>query len=142
MKNQSCKINVNIMHSLRKKVVKCHLIIKKLGIKMIERVSFIIETLEEKKADNIQVFDMKDKDYFVEQVIVATTMGERHGLSLLETLKTELKKHGETFLNIESSSDWIVIDLADILVHLLTPEFRAKYNLEEFLSKRNENKLK
>ncbi|MDR2342190.1 MAG: ribosome silencing factor [Campylobacteraceae bacterium] len=105
---------------------------------MRKRVNSITEILEEKKADNIQVFDMGGKDYFVEQVIVATTMGERHGLSLLDTLKTELKKQGETFLNIEASNEWIVIDLGDILIHLLTPQFRIKYNLEEFLSKRNE----
>jgi nicotinate-nucleotide adenylyltransferase len=106
---------------------------------MKKRVDFITEILEEKKAENIQVFDMNGKDYFVEQVVVATTMGERHGLSLLDVLKTELKKQGETFLNIESSSEWIVIDLGDILIHLLTPQFRTKYNLEEFLSKRSEN---
>ncbi|MDR1461304.1 MAG: ribosome silencing factor [Campylobacteraceae bacterium] len=103
-----------------------------------KRINSIVKILEEKKAENIQVFDMNGKDYFVEQVIVATTMGERHGASLLDTLKTELKKQGENFLNIEASSEWIVIDLGDILIHLLTPEFRIKYNLEEFLAKRNE----
>lgn len=107
---------------------------------MDNRLSFIMNLLEEKKADGVQVFDMKNSDYFVDYVVVATTMGERHGLSLLDFLKAELKKNGEQILNIESSSEWIVVDLADILVHLLTPEFRAKYNLEEFLSKRNENK--
>jgi nicotinate-nucleotide adenylyltransferase len=106
---------------------------------MEERIELIIKILEDKKAENIQVFDMSGQDYFVERVIVATTMGERHGLSLLDTLKTELKKHKETFLNIEASGEWIVVDLADILIHLLTPEFRKKYNLEEFLAKRNES---
>ncbi|MDR0762185.1 MAG: ribosome silencing factor [Campylobacteraceae bacterium] len=105
---------------------------------MKKRVDFITKILEEKKADNVQVFDMSGRDYFVEQVVVATTMGERHGLSLLDTLKTELKKQGETFLNIEASNEWIVVDLGDILIHLLTPQFRIKYNLEEFLSKRSE----
>ncbi|MDR1614234.1 MAG: ribosome silencing factor [Campylobacteraceae bacterium] len=107
---------------------------------MDQRVKFIISLLEEKKAETVQVFDMRGTDYFVEYVVVATTMGERHGTSLLDTLKTELKKNGEQILNIESSSEWIVVDLADILVHLLTPEFREKYNLEEFLAKRNYNK--
>ncbi|MDR2635620.1 MAG: ribosome silencing factor [Campylobacteraceae bacterium] len=102
---------------------------------MDNRLSFIVNALEEKKAEGVQVFDMKDSGYFVDYVVVATTMGERHGLSLLDFLKTELKKNGEHILNIESSSEWIVIDLADILIHLLTPEFRVKYNLEEFLQK-------
>jgi nicotinate-nucleotide adenylyltransferase len=105
---------------------------------MEERVDFIVKLLEDKKAEDVQVFDMRGRDYFVDQVVVATTMGERHGLSLLDVLKTELKKHSESFLNIEASSEWIVIDLTDILIHLLTPEFRTRYNLEEFLAKRNE----
>ncbi|MDR1554684.1 MAG: ribosome silencing factor [Campylobacteraceae bacterium] len=105
---------------------------------MNKRLSFMVDLLEEKKADAVQVFDMKNSGYFVDYVVVATTMGERHGLSLLDFLKTGLKKNGEQILNIESSSEWIVIDLGDILVHLLTPEFRIKYNLEEFLSKRDE----
>jgi nicotinate-nucleotide adenylyltransferase len=107
---------------------------------MDKRVEFITRLLEEKKAEAVQVFDMRSTDYFVEYVVVATTMGERHGASLLDVLKTDLKKNGEQILNIESSSEWIVVDLADILVHLLTPEFRVKYNLEEFLAKRNCNK--
>ncbi|MDR1285188.1 MAG: ribosome silencing factor [Campylobacteraceae bacterium] len=105
---------------------------------MNKRINYIVKILEEKKAENIQVFDMSGKDYFVEQVIVATTMGERHGISLLDVLKAELKKQGENFLHIEAGSEWIVIDLSDILIHLLTPNFRVKYNLEEFLAKRNE----
>ncbi|MDR2080543.1 MAG: ribosome silencing factor [Campylobacteraceae bacterium] len=108
---------------------------------MNRRAKLIMDLLREKKADAVQVFDMKGSDYFVDYVVVATTMGERHGLSLLDFLKTELKKNGEHILNIEASSEWIVIDLGDILVHLLTPEFRAKYDLEEFLTKRNSNKI-
>ncbi|MDR2099467.1 MAG: ribosome silencing factor [Campylobacteraceae bacterium] len=103
---------------------------------MNKRAEFIADLLREKKADDVQIFDMNGTDYFVEYVVVATTMGERHALSLLDFLKTELKKQDEHVLNIEASSEWIVIDLGDILIHLLTPEFRVKYNLEEFLTKR------
>jgi nicotinate-nucleotide adenylyltransferase len=105
---------------------------------MEDRVALIVRLLEEKKAESIQTFDMRGQDYFVDEVVVATTMGERHGLALLDFLKGELKAQGEKFLNIEASSEWIVVDLGDILIHLLTPEFRAKYKLEEFLDRRNE----
>ena len=62
-------------------------------------------------------------------------MGERHALSLTDDLKLGLKPLCEEFLGIESSGEWVVCDLGDILIHLMSPEYRAKYNIEEFLNK-------
>jgi len=107
---------------------------------MNDRVKKVVSILDEKKGENIQVFDMRDRDYFVDDVIIATTMGAKHGFSLQELLKDELKKMGEKYINIEESEEWIVIDLGDTLIHLMTPEYRTKYNLEEFLSTRESEK--
>ncbi len=107
---------------------------------MNKRIDFITSIIDEKKGENIQVFDMKEKDYFVDTVIISTTLGERHGASLLDDLKTETKKNGEEILGIEESGEWIVIDLGDILIHLMTPEYRAKYNIENFLKNYENNK--
>lgn len=97
------------------------------------RVESIIAILDEKKAEAIEVFDM-NSEYFVSKVIIATTMGERHALSLLDELKNRLKPAGEEFLGVESSDEWVVIDLGDILIHLLSANKRAVYNLEELLA--------
>lgn len=101
---------------------------------MQERIQKIRELLDTKKAENIEIFDMRDRDYFTSFVIVATTLGEKHALSLIDELKTKLKLLGEEFLAIESSEEWSVIDLGDILIHLLSEEYRSKYNIEELLS--------
>jgi len=103
---------------------------------MSRRIEKIVDELDEKKAENIQVFDMRGKDYFVDDVIIATTLGGKHGLALLDHIKTMLKKEGESILNVEESDEWSVIDLGDLLIHLMTPEYRTRYNLEEFLSER------
>ena len=102
---------------------------------MQERTESIVKVLDAKKAEEIQVFDMSGDDYFVKAVVIATTLGERHAYSLGEDLKEELKPLGEKFIGTESSPDWIVMDLGDILIHLLSPAYRAKYNIEEFLQK-------
>lgn len=101
---------------------------------MKERLKAICQILDEKKADKIEVFDMQDEEYFVDSVIIATTMGEKHALSLIDELKIALKPLNEEFLNIQSSEEWSVIDLGDILIHLLSEEYRAKYKIEELLS--------
>ncbi|MCV3427135.1 ribosome silencing factor [Campylobacter sp. IFREMER_LSEM_CL1904] len=109
---------------------------------MQERINNIVQILDDKKADLIESFDMQDKDYFVKFVVIATTMGERHALSLIDDLKTNLKSKGEEFLNIESSEEWTVLDLGDILIHLMSEAYRTKYNIEEFLkslNKENQN---
>ena len=109
---------------------------------MDNRIERIVTALSDKKAEDIQVFDMTGKDYFVNTVIIASTMGERHGLSLLDHLKTELKGAGENFLNVDADDNWTVIDMGDILIHLMTPQYRQKYNLELFLKEREEEMKK
>jgi ribosome silencing factor RsfS/YbeB/iojap len=103
---------------------------------MEERIEKIVKILDNKKAVDIISFDTKNSDYFTDAVIIATTMGDKHGFALLNELKTKLKPQ-EQFLNIEESDDWIVIDLGDILIHLMSQNYRKKYNLEEFLSQYN-----
>ncbi len=105
-------------------------------IQMDKRIEHIIGFLDEKKAENIEAFDMREKDYFVDDVIIATTLGQKHGMSLADYLKKELKQYG--ILDIEQSDEWTVVDLGDMLIHLMSPEYRAMYNIEEFLSQRDE----
>jgi len=107
---------------------------------MNQRIENIIDLLDEKKAENIQLFDMRDKDYFVDEVIIASTLNNKHGLALLDYLKKALKAD-ESYLEIEPSDEWSVVDLGDVLIHLMTPEYRARYNIEEFLSERNKEIL-
>jgi len=103
---------------------------------MTQRTERIINFLDEKKAENIEAFDMREKDYFVDDVIIATTLGQKHGTSLSDYLKKEFKSEG--ILDIEQSDEWTVVDFGDMLIHLMSPEYRAMYNIEEFLSQREE----
>jgi len=107
---------------------------------MQKRIDKIVAILDEKKAEDIEVFDMRGKEYFTDFVILATSLTQRHALSLIDELKTQLKGAKEEFLSIESSEDWSVIDLGDIIIHLLSQDYRAKYNIEELLKSLQEQK--
>ncbi|WP_457597281.1 ribosome silencing factor [Hydrogenimonas sp.] len=100
---------------------------------MQSRVERIVERLDAKKGEDIQVFDLSDKEYLTDCVVLGTTLGDKHTLALLDHLKESLKPEGERFYAIEEGEQWTVIDLGDIMIHLMVPEYRAKYNLEEFL---------
>jgi len=97
-----------------------------------DRIKKIINLLDEKKALDITTHDLTNTDYFVDHVIVATTMADKHGYALLDHLKKNLKPQ-ESFLGVDESDDWILIDLGDILIHLMSEEYRAKYQMDKFL---------
>lgn len=106
---------------------------------MQNRIENITHVLDKNKAESIEVFNLKDKNYFVDYAIIASSLGPKHTLALLDHLKKDLKP-AETFNTVDESGDWIVIDLGDILIHIMTPEYRTKYDLENFLSELTEGK--
>jgi len=100
---------------------------------MKNRIETITEVLDTNKAEAIEVFDLRDKNYFVDYAIIASSLGTKHTTALLDHLKNGLKP-AETFNNVDESGDWVVVDLGDVLIHIMTPEYRVKYDMETFLS--------
>ena len=100
-----------------------------------QRAEKIAEILNEKKAEDVQIIDMEGREYIAKFVVIATMLTARHAASLIEELKSVLKPLGEEFLAIESGDEWSVVDLGDIIVHLISETYRAKYNIEDFLDK-------
>lgn len=100
---------------------------------MQNRIEKIVSVLDTNKAESIEVFDLSKKNYFVDYAIIASSLGSKHTLALLDHLKKDLKP-AEHFNNVDESGDWIVIDLGDILIHIMTPEYRVKYDMESFLA--------
>lgn len=97
------------------------------------RLEKIIEVLDRNKAEGIELFDLRERDYFVDYVIIATSLGERHTFALLDYLKKDLKPE-ERFNYVDESGQWIVADLGDVLIHIMTAEYRSRYDMESFLS--------
>lgn len=98
-----------------------------------KRLENIVAVLDKNKAEDIEVFDLRDKNYMADSVVMASSLGQKHTLALLDHLKRELKRD-EKFYAIDESDNWIVADLGDILIHIMTPEFRVKYDIESFLA--------
>ena len=97
-----------------------------------ERLDKIASILDANKAEHIEKFNLENSEYMAEGVIIATAMAEKHLTALLNFLKSDLKPE-ENFLHIEESGEWIVIDLGDIIIHIMNETARDKYHLEDFL---------
>ena len=106
---------------------------------MNDRIEKITSVLDMNKAESIEVFDLSQKNYFVDYAIIASSLGSRHTVALLDHLKNGLKPD-ESFNHVDESGNWVVVDLGDILIHIMTPEYRVKYDMEKFLSSLAEGK--
>jgi len=98
-----------------------------------DRVKFITELLDDKKATDIEVFDLDDVDYIAKKVILSTSISGKHTDALFNHLKIALKSENEDILASDETDDWTVADLGDVLIHIMTPEYRELYSLETFL---------
>jgi ribosome-associated protein len=91
-----------------------------------------IQALDDKKAAEITVLDLEDKSSIARYFVIATATSQPH----IRGLRNELEKVWEkTFARKlkhewNSESNWQVVDLGDILIHLFTSEERARFNLE------------
>ena len=107
-----------------------------------ERVENIVKILDDKKAEEIEVFNLDKADYIADRVVIANSLNLKHTQALFTHLKEALKPKGETFLHADTSDEWVVADLGDVLVHIMIPEYRQRYSLETFLSELVENQKK
>jgi len=107
-----------------------------------ERIESIVKILDEKKAEEIEVFNLDDADYIADRVVIANSLNLKHTQALFDHLKEGLRPIGEVFLHSDVSDEWIVADLGDILIHIMIPEYRQRYSLETFLSELVENQKK
>ena len=101
---------------------------------MSKRLETIRAILDDKKAENIEVIDLTQKEYIVDYVVIATTLNPKHAFALLNYLKNDLKPLGEEFLRVDDDENWTIIDMGDVFIHLMSEQYREKYTIEEFLS--------
>jgi len=95
-----------------------------------------IDALEDSKALDIQCIDVKGLSSVTDYMIIATGTSKRHVRSVAENLAVNVKKRGLAPLGSEgeAEAEWILVDLGDVLVNVMMPDTRARYNLEKLWS--------
>jgi ribosome-associated protein len=97
-----------------------------------EKLRFIKEKLEDKKAENIVILDVSKLTNIADFFVVATASSPVHARALAEYLTEEAEKAGINVDHVEGMEfgNWILIDLLDVIVHIFTPELREYYGIE------------
>jgi ribosome-associated protein len=98
--------------------------------------ALVLETLDDMKARDVQVMDVRDKTSVTDLMIVASGTSDRHVKAIAETVAYRAKEAGEPPLGTEGVSDgeWALVDLNGIVLHVMLPKVRDFYNLERLWS--------
>ena len=92
-----------------------------------------LDALGELKARDVQVLDVRRLTTITEWMIVASGTSDRHVKALAENLVEKIKHAGELPLGVEGEQqgEWVLVDLSDVIVHVMLPRIRDFYNLEK-----------
>ncbi len=92
-----------------------------------------VKALEDIKARDITVLDVRKLTSLYDTLIVASAESNRQVRALANHVRDELKAAGAVIVGTEGedSGDWVLVDAGDIVVHVMQPAVRAYYNLEE-----------
>jgi ribosome-associated protein len=101
-----------------------------MDIKKIEQI------LDDQKAEDINVIDVRNLTSLTDYMIICTARSTRHAAAIGENLAEEMAKSGLKPIGVEgdSQSDWILLDFADFIVHVMLAEARDFYSLEKLWS--------
>lgn len=98
-----------------------------------QALKIVLESLEDSKAENIVSIDIQEKSSLGDHMVIASGRSNRHVGAVSEHLIKALKEAGLGNARVEglASSDWVLIDAGDIIVHVFRPEVREFYNIEK-----------
>jgi ribosome-associated protein len=92
----------------------------------------VVDLLTDRQADDVVLLDIHEIAPFTDYFVIATAQNQRHVTALLDAFGKELANEGIKSLRVEGGSDsgWVLVDFGPVIVHIFTPEDRARYNLE------------
>lgn len=93
----------------------------------------VVTALEDFKAVDIQIIDVSGRNPLTELFVIASGSSSRHVKSMADNLIVQAKAAGCQPLGVEGqrNAEWVLVDLNDVIVHLMLPQTRAFYNLEK-----------
>jgi ribosome-associated protein len=99
-------------------------------LKLVESV------LDERKAHHVTTLDVRGKTSITDYMVVATATSTRHAKALCDYVVEKLKENGQIPLGLEGEpgSDWVLLDMGDVVLHVMTGQAREFYQLEKLWS--------
>ena len=101
-----------------------------------EQVKVVVDVIDELKGEEIVTLNVLEQSVDMEAIIVDTGRSIQHVRGIANNIKIEAKRLNMLVLGIEGSesSEWVLIDLGEVIVHVMTEKTRAFYKLEKLWS--------
>lgn len=98
-----------------------------------QATDLVVKTLDDSKGRDIQVIDIEGVSSFADVMVVCTGTSTTHVRALGSHVEQAFKEAGEPPLGVEGGPqpDWVLVDLGNIIVHVMTESARAHYALEK-----------
>lgn len=93
----------------------------------------VVEALEDVKGRDIVVYNTARMPSMFERVVIASGESNRQVRALADHVQERIREGGSRVYGVEgeSSGEWVLVDLGDVVVHIMHPAVRGFYNLEE-----------
>jgi ribosome-associated protein len=93
----------------------------------------VVDALEDIKGKDIQVYDTARMPSMFERVVIASGDSNRQVKALADSVQDKIRENGARVYGVEgeASGEWVLVDLGDVVVHIMHPTVREFYNLEE-----------
>ncbi len=95
--------------------------------------ALVVDALEDVKAQHICVYDTTHLTSMFDRIAIASGTSNRQTKALAASVRDKVKEAGGTIVNLEGegTGEWVLVDLGDMVVHIMQPAIRAYYRLEE-----------
>ncbi|WP_206609503.1 ribosome silencing factor [Thiohalobacter thiocyanaticus] len=95
--------------------------------------TLVVQAMEDMKAQDISIIDVRGLTSVTDYMVIASGTSDRHVRSISENVIDESKQQGLRPIGVEGqdSGEWILVDLGDVVAHVMLPRARAFYNLEK-----------
>ena len=95
--------------------------------------SIVVDALEDVKGQDIQLFDTVHLTSLFDRVLVVSGTSNRQTRALAASVRDKVKGAGGDIVSMEgeTTGEWVLVDLGDMVVHIMQPAIRAYYRLEE-----------
>ncbi|MFL6716503.1 MAG: ribosome silencing factor [Burkholderiaceae bacterium] len=95
--------------------------------------SLVVDALEDVKAQDIVVYDTTHLTSLFDRIAIASGTSNRQTKALAASVRDKVKANGGNIVSLEGedTGEWVLVDLGDMIVHIMQPAIRAYYRLEE-----------
>lgn len=93
----------------------------------------VLTAIDDMKGEDVVELNVRDKTSVTDLLIIASGTSSRHVKSIASHIAAEAKKSGHMPLGVEGEEqgEWVLVDLGDLVVHVMQPQVRQFYDLEK-----------